>query len=279
MKIHWTGFLGLIVLSLFGAACSMTGRTMPQRADLLELAQDAGVKVVSQSGNSKGSGFFIGDQYILTCFHVVASFSVQDTVVNWTLYPDLQVVLSTGEVIDATVVSVPTQADPTPLTQDFALVKLKSKPSSNFSKLQLATDKEMPKVGDEVVFSGFPLATPGMVTHRGMISGFDSSMSLIFVQASINKGNSGGALLNSNGNVIGIVSMREGGISKGLDELITRIDETSSQGSVQLMGVDPLQATKGIIQTLDRYISTGIGYAKSIKFVRDYLSENQELGQ
>jgi hypothetical protein len=116
-----------------------------------------------------------------------------------------------------------------------------------------------------------------MVTHRGMVSGLDDSASLIFIQASINKGNSGGALLNSQGQAVGIVSMREGGISRGLHELRVYIDKTSSQGSVQFMGVDPLQATKAIIQTLDQFISTGIGYARSIKFSREWLAKNQEL--
>jgi hypothetical protein len=110
-----------------------------------------------------------------------------------------------------------------------------------------------------------------------MVSGQDSATSLIFVQAPINKGNSGGALLNAQGHVIGIVSMREGGISRGLSELTKYIDQASSHGSVQIQGVDTLQATKAIVQTLDQYISTGIGYARAIKFAREYLAKNPGL--
>lgn len=40
------------------------------------------------------------------------------------------------------------------------------------------------------------------------------------------------------------------------------------------MGVDPLRATKAVILTLDQYISTGIGYARSVRFVRDYANKN-----
>ncbi|MBI5912096.1 MAG: hypothetical protein HY848_19375 [Betaproteobacteria bacterium] len=86
-----------------------------------------------------------------------------------------------------------------------------------------------------------------------------------------------GALLNSQGHAVGIISMREGGISLGLHELSAYINRTSSHGSVQIMGVDPLQATKAIIQTLDQFISTGIGYARSIRFSREWLSKNQGL--
>lgn len=250
---------------------------MAQDTNVLQLSRSSGVRLVSQTAHSSGSGFFIGEEYVLTCFHVVASISVQGSNMNWKLHPDLQVVTSSGETIDATVISVPTQADASPLMQDFALVRLRSKPSKSFAALILASEKETPNVGDVVVFSGYPLATPGMATHRGMVSGYDESLSIIFVQAPVNKGNSGGALLNAQGHVIGIVSMREGGISQGLQQLQVYIDQASSQGSVQIMGVDPLQATKAIIQTLDQYISTGIGYARAIRYFQDYVAKNKEL--
>jgi S1-C subfamily serine protease len=250
---------------------------MAQGTNILELSRTSCVMLISKSGNSKGSGALIGDQQVLTCFHVVAAVSVHDSTVNWNVYSDLQVVLPSGETIDATVASLPTQTDVSPVLQDFAIVKLKHKPTKGFAKVQLAPESEVPGLGDEVVFSGYPLATPGMVTHRGMVSGSDSTSSMIFVQAPINKGNSGGALLNSQGHVVGIVSNREGSISQGLNDLRVYIDQTASQGSVGIMGVDPLQATRAIIETLDRYISTGIGYAHSIKFARGYLGKNRGL--
>lgn len=269
MSCFITRFLALLVLGV------QSGGAMAQQTDVLQLSRSSGVKLISQSGKSSGSGFFVGDQYVLTCFHVVAAIAVQGDKINWKFHPDLQVIVPSGEAIEGTVMSAPTQADASPLMQDFALVKLKSKPSKSFSTLRLASSKEVSNVGDDVVFSGYPLATPGMVTHRGMVSGYDDSSSLIFIQAPVNKGNSGGALLNAHGHVIGIVSMREGGISQGLQQLQVYIDQTSSQGSVQIMGVDPLQATKAIIQTLDQYISTGIGYARSIKYAQEYLSRNK----
>lgn len=247
------------------------------KVNMLELSRESTVMIVSKSGNSKGTGFLIGDTYAITCFHVVARLSVQGSNINWSLHRDLQVILPSGEVIDGTVISVPTQFDATPFKQDFALMKLKAKPTKPFQTVRLASEKEHLKVGDDLLFSGYPLATPGMVTHRGMVSGFDKSGSLVFVQAAINKGNSGGALLNDQGHVVGIISMREGGISQGLGELQVYIDKTSKQGTVRIKGVDPLQATKAIIQTLNKYISTGIGYARSIKYARDYLSNHPEL--
>ena len=68
--------------------------------------------------------------------------------------------------------------------------------------------------------------------------------------------------------------MREGGISKGLHELTLYIEATSKQGSIQIMGVDPLQAIKATVETLNTYISTGLGYARDIKFLREYCEKN-----
>jgi hypothetical protein len=53
------------------------GDPIAQGINVLELSRDSAVMLVSQTGNSKGSGFFVGDQYVLTCFHVVAALSVQ----------------------------------------------------------------------------------------------------------------------------------------------------------------------------------------------------------
>jgi hypothetical protein len=73
----------------------------------------------------------------------------------------------------------------------------------------------------------------------------------------------------------GVKLISQSGNSSGSGFFID--DQTASHGSVQIMGVDPLQATKAIIQTLDEYISTGIGYARSISFVREYINKNPQL--
>ena len=116
---------------------------------------------------------------------------------------------------------------------------------------------------------------PALITHKGMISGIDDSGNIICIQGSINKGNSGGALISDDGKVIGIVSMREGRVSKALADLTIYIEATEKQGSVRLKGVDPLQAIKEITKILDTYISTGIGYARDIKYLREYSFKNQ----
>jgi len=242
--------------------------------EIIKLSRQATVEI--SSGNSKGTGFFIGPRHIATCFHVVGSLVVDNGQIKVSIPKDIKVKLMTGETLDATVASIPTEKEPEPVNFDFAILEVKA-PIAKVTPLKLYPDFKTIEVGDDVVFSGYPLATPAMVTHKGMISGSDSSSHILCVQGPINKGNSGGALCDSTGRVIGIVSMREGGISQGLQQLNQYIDETSKHGSVAIMGVDPLQATRAISTTLDQYISTGIGYARSTSFLDSYLQKHSDF--
>lgn len=230
------------------------------------------VKIYSKLGQSIGTGFFISDDLIVTCFHVVAKLEVIGTKVNWSLFQDLIAVTENGENVSVNCISVPNNISSDPLFQDFAILKT-VKIIKDKAILPLAPNIDH-NIGDPIIFSGYPLGTPVMVSHMGTISGITTDKSLICVQASTNKGNSGGALMNNKGEVIGIVSLREGGISAGLQDYLKRINETASQGSVQIMGIDPLQATKETITILDQYISTGIGYARNISFLQSYISKN-----
>ena len=80
---------------------------------------------------------------------------------------------------------------------------------------------------DPIIFTGYPFGTPTMVSHIGTISGYTKDTSLISIQASTNKGNSGGALMDKDGNAIGIVSLREGGISLALQNYLEKRNEGS----------------------------------------------------
>lgn len=238
------------------------------------------VQIISDSGKSSGTGFFISDKYIATCFHVIAAESKNGTNISFAIYPDLVAILNTGEKVKVRCISIPSQNNPEPLQSDFAILECTNLPSNqSINSLKLAMNDSMLIVGDEIYYSGYPLATPAMLTFRGMISGIGSNNDIICIQGSINRGNSGGALMSSNRTVIGILSMREGGISKGLQDMSVYIDRVSSQGSVHLMGVNPLEAINVLTKTLDTYISTGIGYAINIKYLRAYLKKNNLKSQ
>jgi putative serine protease PepD len=139
---------------------------------------------------SLGSGVILtADGLILTNNHVVAT---QGTV---------SMRLSSGRTVPATVVA-------TDSTHDLALVR-----ATGVSGLTPATfgSSADVAVGDTVLAFGAPLGLSGTVTS-GIVSALDRSLStgsekltgLLQTDAAINEGNSGGALVDTGGRVIGI---------------------------------------------------------------------------
>ncbi len=138
-------------------------------------------------GMALGSGFVLSaDGYVVTNNHVVAD---ADSV---------KVKFQNGDSFDATVIGT----DP---KTDLALLKIKggkSFPFVNFSTTEA-------KVGDYVMAVGNPFGLGGTVT-RGIISARGRDIGngpyddFLQIDASINKGNSGGPTFNLDGDVIGI---------------------------------------------------------------------------
>lgn len=141
-----------------------------------------------------GSGVIISaDGYIVTNNHVVDGAE------------DLQVVLNDQRTYDAEVIGV----DP---TTDIALIKIKE---SNLPTVQFA-DSDKLKIGEWVVAVGNPFSLTSTVT-AGIVSAKGRSIDIVrrsggelaiesFIQtdAVVNPGNSGGALVDINGDLVGI---------------------------------------------------------------------------
>ncbi len=139
-----------------------------------------------QFGQSLGSGFFISaDGYVVTNNHVVDNAST------------VQVTMDDGKTLDAKVVGT----DP---KTDLALLKVEG---SDFPYVRLADQKA--RIGDWVVAIGNPFGLGGTVTagivsaqHRDIGAGpYDD---FIQIDASVNKGNSGGPTFNLAGEVVGV---------------------------------------------------------------------------
>ncbi|HCT79776.1 MAG TPA: peptidase S1 [Micromonosporaceae bacterium] len=145
------------------------------------------------SGQGEGSGVILTeDGYILTNNHVVESASGGTVTVT----------LSNGKKVKAKVVGT----DP---RTDLAVIKADA---TGLTKATLG-DSNRVAVGDTVLAIGSPLGLQGSVTS-GIISAKDRTIQagqtstslsgLLQTDAPINPGNSGGALVNTNGDVIGI---------------------------------------------------------------------------
>src|SRR6266516_3748060 len=135
----------------------------------------------------QGSGFFItADGYAVTNNHVVDK---ADTV---------EVTVDDGKTYTAKVIGT----DP---RTDIALIKVDG--PSDFPYVRLA-DKA-PRVGDWVLAVGNPFGlggtvTAGIVSARGRDIGAGPYDDFIQIDAPVNKGNSGGATFDMDGNVIGV---------------------------------------------------------------------------
>jgi S1-C subfamily serine protease len=145
--------------------------------------------VTIQVGSSIASGVIISDDgYILTAAHVVSD--VQEVVVN----------LKSGLTLDAAVVR---NDNP----QDIALLKI---PGKGHQCLPLALN-QIPAIGSDIFAIGTPFSKElSLSISKGIVSGHRIWNDFPYIQtdASLSPGNSGGPLVNRNGEVVGIVSWK-----------------------------------------------------------------------
>jgi len=177
------------------AATAATASAVTDGNDLAAVAASVSPSIVTvlvdgAGGSSLGSGVILrADGLVLTNHHVVAS----DGTVS--------VRLADGRTVPASVVA-------TDATHDLALVQ-----ASGVSGLTPATfgSDDGVAVGDTVLAFGAPLGLEGTVTagivsavDRSVDTGTESLSGLLQTDAPINSGNSGGALVDTSGRVVGI---------------------------------------------------------------------------
>ncbi len=158
--------------------------TTSNRSNIMEFFYGQGRTQRQQVGT--GSGVIISpDGYIVTNNHVIANSS------------QLQVTLNNNKTYDAKLIGT----DP---ESDIALLKIEADeklPSLTFG------DSDASKIGEWVLAVGNPFNLTSTVT-AGIISAkardLGKNQSFIQTDAAVNPGNSGGALVNTNGDLIGI---------------------------------------------------------------------------
>lgn len=144
---------------------------------------------VITSGNSLGSGFSVGENCIISNAHVILN------------QKDVQVTTYDGKKYNANVFCIDTALDIAVLQIDN--VKLPYLTVEDYNSLA---------VGSDVYTIGAPNSMSYTLT-KGVLSAKDRQLGnykYIQLDAAINKGNSGGPLLNDNGNVIGVNTLKVG---------------------------------------------------------------------
>ena len=145
-------------------------------------------KSFSNIKNGIGSGvIFSDDGYIVTNLHIISG-------------DEIYVKLDNGKNLPASIIGVDQNTD---------IAILKIIPDEKLIPINFADSDEL-RIGDEVLAIGNPYGI-GISVSNGIISatGRDYGnpyLQLIQTDAAINPGNSGGALINANGNLVGINS-------------------------------------------------------------------------
>ncbi|MGE8568913.1 Periplasmic serine endoprotease DegP precursor [compost metagenome] len=199
-----------------------------------------------QATTSLGSGVIVSqDGHVLTNYHVVQAADA------------IEVALSDGRRDTAKVVG----ADP---DTDLAVLKLSS--LRTLPAATLAADRGL-RVGDVVLAIGNPFGV-GQTTTQGIVSalgrnglGLNTYENFIQTDAAINPGNSGGALVDAEGNLVGINTAiySESGGSMGIGfatpiEIARKVmDDIVKTGSVKRgwLGVEPQDVTPELARAFE----------------------------
>ncbi|MCR4669556.1 MAG: trypsin-like peptidase domain-containing protein [Saccharofermentans sp.] len=199
------------VMAAGGNQAAMAETATLTAADIYEQNVNAtvGITISAQTQASRygsgytyqasGSGFIISeDGYILTNYHVIEGYET----VTVATYDD--------KTYDAKVIGYDE-------TNDIAVIKVEAE---GLSTVTLGNSDEL-RVGEDVLAIGNPLGELTFSLTRGIVSALSrnvrvesgNTMHLIQTDCAINSGNSGGALFNSYGEVIGITNAKYSGDS------------------------------------------------------------------
>jgi S1-C subfamily serine protease len=188
-------------------------------------------------GQGRGSGFFAASKTVITNRHVING-NVSVTVR-----------LSTGQ-------TLPGRVDISSAEYDLAVVRVDGA-SPTQALLPLGTVSDV-RPGQEVIAIGLALGVFQNSVTRGIISAVRRAERTVILQtdAAINPGNSGGPLLNRQGQVIGINTMKIAGVAESLGFAVA-VDHAQTLLSGGRQPNTPLSTSAPVSQPLAPAFSTG----------------------
>lgn len=272
------GWLGAESRSTDSKPSAAEGRQVVREQSTLisSIAEDVGPSVVSVDvtsqqisrdsffgpqtlqSQSAGTGFIVSESgYVVTNRHVIPDGATQ-----------VSLTLSDGTLLDDVSVIGKTSDDD---SLDVGFLKINDAKGETLQPVELGDSSAM-QVGDTVVAIGNALGQFQNTVTSGIISGYgrsvvasdsngqssDSLQNLFQTDAAINQGNSGGPLVNSDGQVIGINTAVAGGDAQNIGFSIPINDAKGliqgvlSDGQLQrpYLGVQYVQLTPGIAEEL-----------------------------
>lgn len=265
--------LALVVVAAFSAGAVLMGGDAdpkttnagvgePGGINYTELYEDSkhgvvGVMTVSEGGSGSGTGFIYDSEgYIVTNAHVVEGAE------------KVEVQYSNGEWVEAEVVGADADSD----------LAVLSPANESASAEVLEMVEENPERGERVMVLGSPLDLDESVSH-GIVSGTDRELrrsngfvipDVIQTDAPVNPGNSGSPVVNSDGEVIGVVSARQGdnigfAISPELTNAI--VPELIANGSVNhsYVGIRTIQNDPVVADANNYSVNHGMVVAEVVE--------------
>src|ERR1051325_530599 len=253
-----------------------------QDTTIINKSRKATVKIIAYNNKNYlhyGTGFFVkssGQIFVLTCLHVIDTNIIQKEKVMAATLTNIKCITWSGDTIDLIFATINKGIIPADyMKYDYSILK-SNVPLQKYNIETLSLERKKSFVGENIYFSGYPFGFPSMLTHTGVLSGFDNDSSCIYLQSSINEGNSGGALLNSNGNVIGIIDFKITGIPNSFNEYKKDLQQTINEGnnlsmytynsSGKRVNSSSIMSNLQLASIIETSINTGIGGAINIKY-------------
>ena len=143
---------------------------------------------------------------------------------------------------------------------DLALVKFEDEKRTPLTIGDLGKVSE----GMRVVFSGYPFSSRDLTTHQGIISAIvkdSTGMTSYLIDGTVNSGNSGCPLMNTDGMVIGVINAKR----RQHNQLLGKV-EGMRTGALSLHGIDIVE----IYQALAANIQLGVGAAVPANYIPDH---------
>ena len=244
MKKLYTLFLALFLLTSVKAA---------ENYEMLVHARDATVLIATKGEDLSGfgSGFFISaDGYVVTNYHVVH----REKEIDIWFYDEEDPRNYTGEVVGI---------DP---VADLAVLKMDLREDQiPVSYLTFESFKDDIRVGDQIFSIGHMMGldwtiTAGVIGHVNRTSPTTAIVRLIQHDAIINRGNSGGPVVNLRGNVVAVNS-------------VARFDEKGNSMGVS-HGVRGDHAARSVIQILNTGKVTRVALQAKFRHLAPYNVES-----
>ncbi|HSX42630.1 MAG TPA: serine protease [Candidatus Saccharimonadales bacterium] len=222
---------------------------MDLSATIQKIKPSLPVILVADANNSivsKGSGFiFQQNDLIATCAHVVDD--ADDGNINL-LFPD-----DDSNFVPAKVVI-------TDHEHDIALLKFQ--PNKEREALNLSRQPVLE--GMPVMFAGYPFSLMNLTTHQGIVSSIikdPTGMTRYLIDGTVNPGNSGGPLMNIQGEVIGVINATR----RESSDILSKV-EGMTTGALSLHGLDLVELYAALVNNLQ----LGVGYAVPGDYIPQY---------